>query len=108
MSKLVKVTAALDADNVTDLTIFDSAGAPVDLDALGATRVYAEVCGQLQNATHDAESFSGNAVAIKFGGLAVDPGTYSPKLVYVSPAKPDGEVLAGPGFETEIRLRLGC
>lgn len=106
-NRVVSITAARDADNITNLSIVDYKLDPVDLDVLGATAVFVEVCGSLYDSTISAESFTGNSVSIKFGKLDVPSGkTYSPKIYYVSPDYPDGRVLVAAGFETEIKLRM--
>ena len=108
MSKSITIAAAKDADNIVSFIVFDTDGDPVDLDALGATDVKAEICSQLQNSTISAESFSSNTVSFQFGKLAVPAGSYKPKIFYISPAKPEGEILLAECFETSMTLKMVC
>ena len=105
----LKFTAAQGATNVVTLSVVDSVGDPVDLTALGATSVTAEICcgiyaGDPQ--TIDVP-FSGSTLSPVFGEFNVKPGTYYPKIYYAAPGT-DEEVIAGKGWATEIKLIMGC
>lgn len=99
--------AALGRDNITRIAVQDDAGAPVNLDTLGATQVSVVVCGPLYSASVDA-TWSAAVVEVVLGDLALPVGVYQAKLVYYSPTNPDGQVLAGPGFDTQISLQVVC
>ena len=113
----VKVTAAKNSGNTTVFNLVDSDGVPVDLTALGATVACVTICGgryscgslRIDSST-DAVTFAGSTLSVKFGQLQADPQAqpYYPKISYVSPACPDGEVIAGEGYETQIQLTAVC
>lgn len=106
----VNAAAVLGSSDRTVLDFFDTAGAPVDLDLLGATAVRFEINSGCYSSTIDAESFTGNTATVQFGAFAVPPSRsgqrYSVKIYYVSPTSPNGATLAAAGFETELLLRL--
>jgi hypothetical protein len=103
----IAVTASHGAGNVYEFTVEDAAGVPVDLDALGATAVDVTICGRNAGDTIAAE-FAGANISIKFGLLDVPTGQYRPRVSYYTDLNPDGVVIAGEGFETEIHLKMIC
>ena len=103
-----KITAVKSSDNETTLSVVDSAGLPFDLDAEGATEVRVRVCDRLLTAELQNVPFSGSVITVVFGDLDVPPGNYLPKILYFSPSKPDGEILAASCFETQIKLKMVC
>jgi len=104
---LLSIPAARGRDNVTRLGVEDADGTPFNLDTAGATRATVSVCTPLQSATVEA-TWAGAIVEVVLGGLDLPPGTYPAKLVYYSATRPDGEVLAGPGFVTMINIGMVC
>jgi hypothetical protein len=108
MSTLISIPAARNSDTTTTISVVDTAGDPVDFTALGATRIDIKVCSQLHNSTIQAESFSGNIMTVAFGKLVLPPGSYSPKICYFTVSSPNGEIIAGPGFNTAIQLNMVC
>ena len=114
---LINVTAVLDSANETVFNIVDSAGAAVNLTTLGATVVTVTVCdarGIEPDVSIDSDSsdvsFLSDTVTVRFGALtlALTTAAYYPKISYITASEPDQEVIAGPGFDTEIALRIGC
>lgn len=113
---IIKITAAKNSDNDTIFDLVDSDGVPVDLDALGVTLVRVSVCswlrptGEAIDSSTDAVAYSGGTLTVKFGKLQLDAQTqpYFPKIAYVTPTKPNGEVIAGEGYSTEIQLKAVC
>ena len=108
MSKVLTIPAAKGASNVTTFNVFDTNGAPVDLDALGATEVNAEICSPLHSSVIPAAFYASNTVGFQFGLFNVPAGTYHPKIFYTSPSKPDGEILLAEYFETSMVLKMVC
>ncbi|MDZ7922705.1 MAG: hypothetical protein U5M23_01310 [Marinagarivorans sp.] len=104
--RVIKITAGRGNGNVTRLGLVDVDGVAIDLIALGATRVEVSICGN-ECAALDVD-FIASIISVPFGLLNVRAGEYTPKIVYFSPAIPEGSVLAGPSFETEIRLKMVC
>jgi hypothetical protein len=115
---VIKITAAKNSGNAVTFSLVDSDGVPVNLDALGATLVTVTVCGgryacgeaTIDSGTPADVTFSGSVLTVAFGKLQLDPsGTaYKPKISYISPTTPDGEVIAGDGFKTEIQIKAVC
>ena len=115
---VLKITAAKNSDNDTTFAIVDSSSAPVNLDALGVTLVRVIVCDgryscapvTIDSSDAEAVSYAGNVLTVAFGKLQLDPNQkpYKPKIEYISPTSPDGEVIAASGFKTEIQLKAVC
>lgn len=115
---VLKITAAKNSDNDTTFAIVDSNGVPVNLDALGVTLVRVTVCDgryacgsvMIDSSDPEAVSFSGSVLTVAFGKLQLDPSQtpYKPKIDYISPTTPDGEVIAGNGYKTEIQVKAVC
>ena len=115
---IIKITAAKNSDNGTVFGIVDSDGVPVDLDALGATLVTVTVCdgryscGEITIDSSDPEavSFTGSTLKVAFGKLQLAPSStaYKPKISYISPTSPAGEVIAGNGYTTEVQIKAVC
>lgn len=109
---ILKITAAKDSGN----DIVDSDGVPVDLDALNASKVVVEDCDgvyafqgpRIIDSDSTAVSFTGSQLMVEFGQLQLKPGTYSPKIYYVTATAPLGEVIVGEGYATEIILTAVC
>lgn len=113
----INVTAAVGSGNETTFDLVDSDGSPVNLTALGATVVTVEVCGPLicnNPVKIDSDSpnvsFSGAVVTVKFGKLNLKPVSqlYAPKISYITASDPEPEVIAGEGYQTEIKLKVVC
>lgn len=114
---LIHITAARNSGNETIFNVVDSAGAPVDLTALGATVVTVTVCGQLikcggvkiDSSSGDV-AFLNDVIRVKFGMLDLKPAqaTYAPKISYITATDPEPEVIAGEQFTTEIKLKVVC
>ncbi len=116
-SILIQLTAAVNSGNETTFNIVDSDGAAVDLDALNATVVTVSVSGSpvpcggsasIDSSTDDV-AFAGSVVSVKFGKLPLPPtrqAPYLPKVSYVTTTDLEPEVIAGEGFNTEIRLKV--
>lgn len=115
---VIKITAAKKSGNDTTFSIVDSNGVPVNLDALGATLVTVTVCDgryscapvTIDSSDPQSVSFSGSVLTVAFGRLQLEPSTtpYKPKISYITASDPDGEVIAGDGFKTEIQLKAIC
>lgn len=113
---ILKITAAKDSGNDTVFDIVDSDGVPVDLDDLGATRAVVEVCdgvyafqgSRIIDSDSSAVSFTGSQLTVEFGQLQLKPGTYHPKIYYITATAPLGEVIVGEGYATEIILTAVC
>jgi len=115
---VVNLTAARNSGNLTTFNVVDSDGVAVNLTTLGATVVTVEVCGPLINSgsgvkidsgSSDVE-FLGDTVSIKFGrlNLRASQTLYYPKISYVTAANTEKQVIAGEGYNTEIKLKVVC
>ena len=115
---VIKITAAKNSDNDTTFALVASNGVPVNLDALGATLVRVTVCDgryscnpvTIDSSDPEAVSFAGSVLTVAFGKLPLEPSAtpYKPKIDYISPDTPDGEVLAANGYKTEIQIKAVC
>ena len=115
---LINLTAARKSGNPTTFNVVDSDGAAVNLTSLGATVVTVEVCGPLINngsgVKIDSDSsdveFSAATISIKFGRLNLRASQliYYPKISYVTAANTEKQVIAGEGYNTEIKLKVVC
>lgn len=105
---ILRRTDMKDGDNVTQVNFVDEAGDPVNLTTLSATAVRAEICSPQISDVIDAESFGSNTAYFKFGSFDVPAGVYDVKIYYISPSKPNGELLAGKGKKTEFCLKVIC
>ena len=111
---IIKLVTVKGSSNLTVFNLTDSTGAPIDLDAAGATLVRVRVCDTacIDSASGDV-AYSGDVVSVRFGALNLDetvfPGvSYKPRLEYITASDPNPYILAGEGMATEIQLRVVC
>ena len=111
---VLKITAGGNSDNFSIFALEDSEGNPVNLDSIGATLVVVSICGGRYStgalkidSDSGAVEYSGSVLKVKFGKLKAQPQKqpYYPKIYYIAPTAPDGEVIAGEGYNTEIHFK---
>lgn len=106
---ILSFTAVKDSDDITTLDIVDTDGNPIDLTALGTTKVTATICESVYkcNPLVIDVNFLNDEIFPVFGDFQAKPGVYFPKIQYTLP-NGDIKTLAAKGFLTQIKLTMVC
>ena len=109
----IKIATAVGSTFKSAFELVDMDGQPIDLTALGATRVVVSVCGcgvsaEISSDTDDV-SFGGDTIQVRFGSLPLRPQglPYFPKISYSVPGG-GNEVIVGQGFPATVELTVRC
>lgn len=109
----IKIATALGSTFKSAFELRDFDGQPIDLTALGATRVVVSVCdpscsAEISSDTDDV-TFGGDVIEVRFGSLMLKARglPYFPKISYSVPDG-DNEVIVGQGFPASVELTVRC
>lgn len=114
---MLKIATTPGTDNVDTFQAFTPDGEPYSFSAV--TRVDIDICseraalsgGVLTISSADvppAVAFNGTFLSVRFGALSPYRGDYYPTVTAYDADNPNGVVLAGKGYPTEILLQVAC
>ncbi len=112
---MINVIMTAGRDNITTFQVVDDIGAPYPLnivtriDVLLTAEKAAIGGGLVAISSQDVPApivFGSSEVSIRFGALRPYPGQYYPDIMAYDDNNPNGVVIAGQGYPTEILLQV--